>query len=283
VAIVPAGLPDARDLARTTRLDSTAERAAWSSPRIHLLPRCALVCAVRWPADVGSGSAIRDNRHVYVLGGVYRPLQIEAAARVCGAVEGTEQVRFRGVMVASLVQWLPLAVVIVALSGLGYILVQQDQRSLANDPQIEMATDARLALDAGASPASLVPATQFDIAESPAPYLVIYDASGQIQAASATVGGSALIPPAGVFDSARTQRFNAITWTPAPGVRSAIVVMKYAQGYVLAGRSLRYIEERESNIELLAALGGLGTLAASLIAVIAAQALGSVSRRTALG
>jgi hypothetical protein len=186
-------------------------------------------------------------------------------------------------MVASLVQWVPLAVVVVALSGLGYILVQQDQRSLANDPQIQMATDARLVLDAGASPASLVPATQLDIAQSPAPYLVIYDASGQIQAASATVNGSALIPPAGVFDSAHAQRFDAITWTPVPGVRSAIVVMQYSQGYVLAGRSLRYIEERESNTELLAALGGLGTLVASLIAVIACQAIGAAARRPFAG
>jgi hypothetical protein len=183
-------------------------------------------------------------------------------------------------MVATVVQWLPLAVVIVLLSGLGYILVQQDQRSLANDPQIQMATDARLALEAGASPSSLVPATQLDIAESPGPYLVIYDTSGQIQATSATVGGNGLVPPAGVFDNARSQRFDAISWTPAPGVRSAIVVMKYSQGYVLAGRSLRYIEERESNTELLAALGGLGTLVASLIAVIIAQAMGGVARRS---
>ncbi|HEY7982848.1 MAG TPA: hypothetical protein VID73_01690, partial [Ktedonobacterales bacterium] len=142
-----------------------------------------------------------------------------------------------------------------------------------------MATDARLALDAGASPQSLVPATPLDIAQSPAPYLVIYDASGQIQAASATVAGSALVPPAGVFDSARAKPYDAISWTPAPGVRSAVVVMTYSQGFVLAGRSLRFIEEREANTELLAALGGLGTLAASLVVVVIAQAMGGVAAR----
>lgn len=187
--------------------------------------------------------------------------------------------RVREVVVASVVQWLPLAVVTVLLAGLGYLLVQQDQRSLANDPQIQMATDAALALDAGASPQSLVPPTQFDIAQSPAPYLVIYDASGQILAASATVGGNALIPPSGVFDSTPRQRFDAITWTPAPGVRSAVIVMRYSHGYVLAGRSLQYIEERESNTLLLAALGGLSTLAAGLGAVFIAQVVGGLARR----
>ncbi|HEV2237114.1 MAG TPA: hypothetical protein VGR57_10680 [Ktedonobacterales bacterium] len=185
--------------------------------------------------------------------------------------------RLRQIVVASLVQWLPLAVVVVLLAGLGYVLVQQDQRSLANDPQIQMATDARLALDAGASPVSLVPTNQIDIAKSPAPYLVIYDTSGEIQATSATVAGSALVPPAGVFDSARRQPYDAITWTPAPGVRSAVVVMAYSQGFVLAGRSLRYIEEREANTEVIAALGGLGTLAASFVVVVIVQVMAGVA------
>lgn len=187
--------------------------------------------------------------------------------------------RVRELVMASVVQWLPLAVVTVLLAGLGYLLVQQDQRSLANDPQIQMATDAVLALDAGASPQSLVPSTQFDIAQSPAPYLVIYDASGKVLAASATVGGNALIPPSGVFDSTPHRRFDAITWTPAPGVRSAVIVMRYSRGYVLAGRSLQYIEERESNTLLLATLGGLSTLAASLGAVFIAQVISGLARR----
>jgi hypothetical protein len=55
--------------------------------------------------------------------------------------------------------------------------------------------------------------------------------------------------------------------------------MQYSQGFVLAGRSLRYIEERKANTELLAALGGLGTLVASLVAVLFAQkARGTAAR-----
>jgi hypothetical protein len=45
------------------------------------------------------------------------------------------------------------------------------------------------------------------------------------------------------------------------------------------GLSLRYIEEREANTELLAALGGLDRLAASLVAVFIAQtARGTAAR-----
>jgi hypothetical protein len=152
----------------------------------------------------------------------------------------------RRALLASLLNWIPLATLTVLVSGLVYGVVQQAYRSTANDPQIQMALDARNALMHGVAPQSLVPTNQVDIAESLAPYLVIYDARRAIVAASATVHGDRLIPPSGVFASADTLPMDTITWTPEPGVRSAIVVVRYSGGYVLAGRSLQHIEERES-------------------------------------
>ncbi len=177
-------------------------------------------------------------------------------------------------LVETLLAWLPLAVVTVVLTVTIYAAVQQVERSSANDPQIQMATDAANALSAGATPQSLVSVPpQIDIARSYAPYVVIFDSNKQILAASATVNGNALVPPSGVFDVARRTGMDLITWTPAPGARSAIAVVPYASGYVVAGRSLKLIEDRETSLEYLVGAGGAAALLCSLVAVIIVRVL----------
>lgn len=186
----------------------------------------------------------------------------------------------RNLLLKSLLSWLPLAALTVVLAGTIYAAVQQVERSSANDPQIQMATDAANALDAGATPQSLVPSRQIDIAQSYATYLVIYDVNRQIAASSGMVQGQALVPPPGVFDAAKSSGMDLITWTPAAGVRSAIAVVPYADGYVLAGRSLKLIEDRESNLELLVGAGAAAALVATFVVVVVVQALaGRIARR----
>jgi len=182
--------------------------------------------------------------------------------------------RMRQVAQASVLAWIPLAVLTVGLSGLVYVAVQQAHRGMADDPQIQMARDAAHALASGAAAQGLVPAIQVDISTSLAPYLVIYDANRQVVAASATLHGKALAPPVGVFDAARTGGMDAITWQPEPGVRSAVVMVAYANGYVLAGRSLEQVELRESSLTLIVGAACVATLAATFVATLVARALG---------
>jgi hypothetical protein len=130
-----------------------------------------------------------------------------------------------------------------------------------------MATDAINALESGAAPQDLVATNRIDIAESLAPYLAIYDTSHQIVATSATLHGEPLAPPSGVFDNAQTNGMNILTWQPEAGVRSAIVVKSYPGGFVLAGRSLQSVEERETSLEQLLLIGGLATLALTFAAI----------------
>jgi hypothetical protein len=68
---------------------------------------------------------------------------------------------------------------------------------------------------------------------------------------------------------------DAITWQPEPGVRSAVVMVAYAHGYVLAGRSLEQVELRESSLVLIVAAACAVTLAATLAATLVARALAS--------
>lgn len=199
-----------------------------------------------------------------------------ASGRIGG--EGAIVKNFRQIILASIVQWLPLAVLAVLMCGLVYLAVQQSYRSSADDPQIQMALDARTALARGVSPSQLVPAQTIDMAESLSPYLIIYDTSGRAVASSVTLDGQTPTPPPGVFDNARSKDMNKLTWMPQAGVRSAIVVIHYDNGYILAGRSLTVVEQREDNLVQAVIAACIATLLATFVAVLAAQWLASLAR-----
>ena len=170
----------------------------------------------------------------------------------------------------------PLAVVITLFSGMLYVAAQQVLRQSANDPQIQMAEDAATTLASGKAVESVVPASLVDIAASLAPYLVVYDDAGKPVAASGLLHNQMPALPPGVFDYARQKGEDRITWQPEPGVRGAAVVTRVdgsRPGFVLAGRSLREVESRETNIEMLVGLGWLVTLLAAFIAVSISEML----------
>ncbi len=161
---------------------------------------------------------------------------------------------------------LPLAIAITTLTGLIYLSAQQVYRMSANDPQIQMAEDAASALAAGQAAESLVPAGKVDIAQSLAPYLVIFDTGGKPIAASGLLHGQAPTLPAGVLDYTRQHGEDRISWQPEPGVRSAAVVVSAGggqAGYVLAGRSLREVEKRIDQLAPLFAAAWLAAVGAS--------------------
>jgi hypothetical protein len=174
-------------------------------------------------------------------------------------------------ILASIVRWIPLAALALLVAGMVYLVVQQNLRGAANDPQIQMATDARNALAGGATPESLMPANKIDIATSLAPYLAVYDANGRLLASSATLHGQPLDVPSGVFAAAKAQGINARSWMPEAGVRSAIVVVPAGDGYALAGRSLKLTEEREDQLLLQVSLACLATLGLTYLLTLATQ------------
>lgn len=146
-----------------------------------------------------------------------------------------------------------------------------------------MAEDAATALASGKAVESVVPAALVDIAASIAPYLVVYDDAGKPVAASGLLHNQMPALPPGVFDYARQKGEDRITWQPEPGVRSAAVVTRVSgsrPGFVLAARSLREVENREMNMEILVGLGWLGTLLAAFIAVSIGETLERRQNRT---
>ena len=130
------------------------------------------------------------------------------------------------------------ALVVVALAAAGVIgLAVQAIGQPANHPQADMAHLAVSKLDGGASPGDVVPATRVDIATSTDPYVIVTDSQHNVLASSATLAGQPVLPPPGVFESVKTNGEDRVTWQPASGVRSWIVVDAYRGGFVIAGRS----------------------------------------------
>jgi hypothetical protein len=146
-----------------------------------------------------------------------------------------------------LVSWFPFAFLATVLALTAYATVQQVYRSSANDPQIQMAEDAAAKLASGAPLAAVVPAEIVGMAGSLAPYVIVFNENGAPVAASVRLNGRVPVPPPGVFAAARNVPEQRLTWQPIPGVRSAIVIRHYrgsSPGFVLAGRSLREVEQR---------------------------------------
>jgi len=168
--------------------------------------------------------------------------------------------------------WLPLAVAATVLAATAFTIGQQILRSDANDPQMQLAEDAAARLQAGASPAEVIPAGETDIASSLAPWVIVYGPDRKPHAGSARLDGQLADYPVSVFDNAAPgSHSHAVTWQPRSGVRAASVVVGFKGGWVVAGRSLRLVEEREDLVGQLAIAGWLASLVATAVAVLAAE------------
>ena len=164
--------------------------------------------------------------------------------------------------------WLAFAVVVTGVCALVYVTVQQVLRQGANDPQIQMAEDAAAALDHGTGTDAVIPPQKVEFSSSLAPFLVIYDMTGKPVAGSGLLDGGLPEYPLGALEAARHSGENRVSWQPQSNVRIASVAVPYKDGYVVAGRSLREVEKREAQAEVIAAAVWLITLIA-VLAVIA--------------
>src|ERR1051326_2469799 len=120
-------------------------------------------------------------------------------------------------MTRILARWSELAALATALSFVVYITAQQIGRENANDPQIQMARDARDKLVAGASATSIIPADSIDISTRLAPWVQVLNDSGRVVASSMRLHGKVQSVPSGVLYNVRASGEDAVTWMPEPG------------------------------------------------------------------
>ena len=157
-----------------------------------------------------------------------------------------------------------------------YSIPQQVLRLGANDPQVQLAGDLVARLEQGMAPSEAIPAGTVDMAHSLAPFVIAYDTQGQPLASQAQLNGTTPVPPAGVFDYARKHGENRLTWQPIRGrehgLRIAAVIKPVGgaqPGFVLAGRSMREVEDRIAQVQQMAGLAWLAMLGLILTGTVA--------------
>ena len=174
-----------------------------------------------------------------------------------------------------------------------YAIPQQVLRQGANDPQLQLAGDLVARLEQGVAPAEAVPAGQVDMARSLSPFVIVYDDRGKMLASQAQLDGSAPAPPDGVFAYVRQNGEERVSWQPrlgsastrdgkaavdgslgahrGHGLRIAAVVQRVGgahPGFVLAGRSLEQVEEREAQVEQMAGVAWIAMLGLILMGTV---------------
>lgn len=168
-------------------------------------------------------------------------------------------------------KWLPIGVAVTMLIGVSYVFVQQSYRQSGNDPQIAVARDIAASLATGAPADQLVSREQVDPSKSLAPFVIVLDSGGKVVVSSMVLGSSTPLPPAGVLASAKASGENRVTWQPRADARIASVVVPVKGGpggYVVAGRSLRLVEERVDQLTQMAGLGWIGTIVLTFLFVL---------------
>ena len=160
--------------------------------------------------------------------------------------------------------WLLLVVTISCVLGVVYWVVQQDMRIGANDSQIQMAEDTASALQSNKQ--ITFSQENIDISQSVAPFIMTFDANGNLRSSEAVLNGKAPVVPSGIFSFAKSNGEDRLTWQPEKGVRIAAVVVPYTNGFVLAGRNIREVEKREDQLLRQIIFGWLATVGITFVA-----------------
>lgn len=161
------------------------------------------------------------------------------------------------------------ALVLTVIFGTIYTIVQQNYRTSANDPQIQMAEDAARDLNRGVSLQSFQ-APSRNIEETIAPFTVIYDTAENAIVWTGTLDGKPPVLPDGVLEYAQENGENHVTWQPRKDIRIAAIIKPFTgqgSGYVLVGRSLREVEEREYHLMMFVGVGWILSLGIDVFCV----------------
>jgi len=143
------------------------------------------------------------------------------------------------------------AIIVSGILLVMYATVQQVHRSAANDPQLQLARDISASINSNQL-IHLLPDDTIEISKSLGTFVAFYNSKGQPIGSTGMLDGKLPQLPEGVFEYAKANGENDITWQPGAGVRMAMVIeavpSSTAVSYVAVGRSLQEVEKRESNL-----------------------------------
>jgi hypothetical protein len=156
-----------------------------------------------------------------------------------------EQVLARPIFFHALI----IGLVLTLMGGSAALTFQQMLRRGANQPQIQMAASYAAEIASGVKPEQAIPRNNIDLERSLEPFAIFYNDQGMPTTSNGHLNQSIPSPPRGVFNYLRSHDTDTVTWQPQPNVRIAAVMRRVSgptPGFILAGRSLRMVEEQES-------------------------------------
>jgi hypothetical protein len=165
---------------------------------------------------------------------------------------------------------LSIATGLTLLLGLTYVNNQQILRLGANEPQEWIASDAAAKVAAGMPAAEMiVGSSTIEISTDTSPYIDVYDVQGNPIAGTGLLHGKlAVVPEAVLTHEAQSGSRGFVTWQPGVNIREAIVIVPIENttgGYVVAGRSLAYVEHEEDMLTLRTFLGWIGIMIGTFV------------------
>lgn len=139
-------------------------------------------------------------------------------------------------------------ILLTVIMCLVYAGIQQNYRSNANDPQIQIAHELRDRLQQGKP---LIFDDTVTLERSLSVFKESFDAKGNPVQSTGFIYGRMPQLPKGVFEYAKAYGENRITWQPRGGIRMAAVIVAVnasPMAYLAVGRSLKEVEERISGL-----------------------------------
>ena len=168
-----------------------------------------------------------------------------------------------------IVRWSAIAVIVTALFGTVYLVMQQIERQGADDAPGRLASQVASQLSSGGgSAAAGSSADDVDLAVSNAAFYIVYDAKDRPVSGTGRLNGDLATIPPGVLDQARRQGANHVSWQLADGRRFATVEQRVGDAVVLGGQSLAPTEGRIDQVGMLILIAWACVLALVVVAFL---------------
>lgn len=173
--------------------------------------------------------------------------------------------------------FLPILTIIL-ITSIAYVMVQQTIRDEANDAPIDLAQNISETVER--EPTILENQQQsqtVDPTKSDSMFIQVYKDDGSLAFSTLQIGQDKPTLSKSDLEASKNQRKAFTTWAPTNDVRLATVISRYEgnqPGYVVTGKSLAQAERRINNLTRTAALGAV---AASVITLIGAAVLSSLT------
>jgi hypothetical protein len=156
------------------------------------------------------------------------------------------------------IQHISYIAIITIILGVIYVAVQQNYRSGANDPQMQLAYNIKEQLQKGKSIDMYFQKDTIDLQKSLSVFIASYDENGLPLQSNAVIDGKLPQIPLSVINFVKIHKEDWITWQPRRNIRLATGILATGStpvSFIAVGKSLKNVEDRVSNLITMIGIG----------------------------